>query len=54
MRFVSDGIGDDLNLTDALTLNALLLVTNDPAFLQVIRELTGCAQIDSFQGRVYP
>jgi len=51
--FVSDGIGDDLNLADPLTINLLFLLTNDPPFLQIMREVTGCIEIDSYQGRVY-
>jgi hypothetical protein len=51
--FVSEGIGHDSNLVDQLTVQTLSFLTNDPPFLQIIREITGCTPIDSFQGRVY-
>jgi hypothetical protein len=51
--FDSEGVAHDLNLADPLTLHTLYLLANDPVFLQVVRDITGCVEINSFQGRVY-
>jgi hypothetical protein len=51
--FVSDGIAHDSTLLDPLTIHLLFFLTNDPPFLRIVREITACAEIDSFQGRVY-
>jgi hypothetical protein len=52
-RFVSDGIAQDSTLVDPLTIHLLFFLTNDPPFLRIVREITACAEIDSFEGRVY-
>jgi hypothetical protein len=31
----------------------LAFLTNDPPFLQMVREVTGCTELDVFDGRVY-
>ncbi len=51
--FSHDHIGHDSNLADHLTLHILFFITNDPRFLALIREITGCDEIEGFQGRVY-
>jgi hypothetical protein len=51
--FVHEGIGHDSNLMDQLTLHLLFFLTNDPRFLQIVREITACPAIDSYHGRVY-
>jgi hypothetical protein len=38
---------------DQFTMQILAFLTNDPPFLQMVREITGCAEIDVFDGRVY-
>ena len=53
LPFISDGIAHDLNLVDQLTVHILFLLTNDPAFLEIVLEITGCMGINSFHGRVY-
>jgi hypothetical protein len=51
--FVHEGIGHDSNLVDQFTVHLLFFLTNDPRFLRVVREITACAAIDAFHGRVY-
>jgi O-antigen ligase len=51
--FVQEGIGHDSDLVDRFTVQILAFLTNDPSFLQMVREITGCAEIDVFDGRVY-
>ena len=51
--FDSDGIAHDSTLLDPLTIHLLFFLTNDPPFLQIVREITACMELDSFQGRVY-
>ena len=51
--FVSEGIGRDSDLVDRFTVQTLSFLTNDPPFLQMVREITDCTEIDLFHGRVY-
>ena len=51
--FVHEGIGHDSNLEDQLTIHLLFFLTNDPRFLQIVRDITSCPAIDSYHGRVY-
>jgi hypothetical protein len=51
--FIHEGIGHDSNLVDEFTVHILFFLTNDPRFLQIVREITTCTEIDAFHGRVY-
>ncbi|MEP7305054.1 MAG: hypothetical protein ABJA98_06015 [Acidobacteriota bacterium] len=46
-------IGHDSDLADEFTLHILHFVANDPRFLELVREVTACREIDAFHGRVY-
>ena len=48
-----EGLGRELILDDVRTLDLLHFVANTPAFLRLIRELTGRHAITRFEGRVY-
>jgi len=48
-----DGLGREVILDDVRTLDLLHFVANTPAFLAVVRELTGHTAITRFEGRVY-
>jgi len=45
--------GTELTLYDSVTLDLLGFLLNNPAFLNVIRVMTGCTEISDFSGRVY-
>jgi hypothetical protein len=47
------GIGAEVVLDDLLAVNVLHLVANSLRFLDAVRNITGCAQITWFGGRVY-
>ena len=51
--FEHDGLGREMILDDVLTLDLLHFVANTPAFLALIRDVTGCDTIARFEGRVY-
>jgi hypothetical protein len=53
LPFIHEGIGHDSNLVDEFTVHILFFLTNDPRFLQIVREITACTEIDAFHGRVY-
>jgi 2-oxoglutarate-Fe(II)-dependent oxygenase superfamily protein len=48
-----DEVGTEFTLDDPVSVRLLLFVLNSPKFLNVIRFITGCAQISDFSGRVY-
>jgi hypothetical protein len=48
-----EDFGTELTLKDPETLRLVLFLLNHPAFLNVIRAITSCAQISEFRGRVY-
>ena len=48
-----DDVGTELTLDDPVTIHILLFLLNRPEFLDAIRIITGCAEIDYFHGRVY-
>src|SRR5947209_11100841 len=45
--------GTELTLYDSVTLDLLGFLLNNPAFLNVIRVMTGCTEVSDFSGRVY-
>jgi hypothetical protein len=47
------GLAREVILDDMRTLDLLHFVANTPAFLALVRELTGCHAITRFEGRVY-
>ena len=51
--FIHEGIGHDSNLADESTVHLLFFLTNEPRFLQFVRDITGCTAIAAFHGRVY-
>jgi hypothetical protein len=51
--FIHEGIGHDSNLVDEFTVHLLFFLTNEPRFLQIVRDITGCTAIAAFHGRVY-
>lgn len=51
--FSHEGIGHDSNLVDEFTVHLLFFLTNEPRFLQIVRDITGCTAIAAFHGRVY-
>jgi hypothetical protein len=51
--FIHEGIGHDSDLVDEFTVHMLFFLTNDPRFLQIVREITACTAIEAFHGRVY-
>jgi hypothetical protein len=48
-----DDFGTELTLDDSATINLLIFLLNSPGFLDVIRVITGCAQITDANCRVY-
>jgi hypothetical protein len=48
-----DYVGTELTLDDPATIHILLFLLNRPEFLDAIRIISGCAQINYFHGRVY-
>ena len=48
-----DDFGTEYTLDAPVTVRLLLFLLNRPEFLNVIRIVTGCAQISDFGGRVY-
>ena len=48
-----DDFGTEFTLDDPTTIRLFLFVLNMPEFLDVIRIITGCAQINDFSGRIY-
>jgi hypothetical protein len=50
---VHEGIGTEVILDDLLAVNVLHFVANSPSFLDAVRNITECAQITWFGGRVY-
>jgi hypothetical protein len=48
-----DGIGTELCIEQGKSPAFLMFVTNDPAFFELVRKITGCGQIGFFNGRVY-
>ena len=48
-----DDVGTELTLDDPVTIHILLFLLNRPEFLDAIRIITGCAEINYFHGRVY-
>jgi 2OG-Fe(II) oxygenase superfamily len=50
---MNEGIGTELRLPSGPLSSALEFLTNDPDLFAAIREVTGCAPIGCFRGRVY-
>jgi hypothetical protein len=50
---MNEGIGTELRLASGPLSSALEFLTNDPALFAAIRQVTGCAPIGCFRGRVY-
>ena len=50
---VHKGIGNDLCLRGNTAFGALLFLMNDEKLFQIIRDITKCARIGCFDGRVY-
>jgi hypothetical protein len=48
-----DYVGTELTLDDPATIHILLFLLNRPEFLDAIRIITSCAEINYFHGRVY-
>lgn len=48
-----DGIGREVILDDARALDVLHFVANTPRLLALVKEITGCDTITTFEGRVY-
>ena len=48
-----EGLAREVILDDVRTLDLLHFVANTPAFLTLIRDITGCHAITRFEGRVY-
>jgi hypothetical protein len=48
-----DDVGTELTLDDPATIHILLFLLNRPEFLDAVRKITGCAEINYFHGRVY-
>jgi len=49
-----DDVGTEFTLdSDTATVQVLIFLLNIPEFLNVVRIITGCAQISDFAGRVY-
>jgi hypothetical protein len=50
---VHDGIGAELCLPDGRAVRLMFFLVNDPALFAVVRQVTGCARIGCFTGRLY-
>ena len=50
---IHHGIGVELVLEDAAVRGLLHFLANAPAFLKIVKEITGCGPLSHFGGRVY-
>jgi hypothetical protein len=50
---VHKGIGTELSLEQGKSPRLLLFLMNDPELFEIVRAITGCDRIGSFNGRIY-
>ena len=53
VRRIEKGIATEDVLDDELALGLLHFITNTPDFLEAVRDISGCAAVTLFRGRVY-
>ena len=50
---IHDTIGTEFCLSDGRAVRLMFFLVNDPALFDIVRQLTGCARIGCFTGRIY-